>query len=797
MISKDRQKQRQHKKLFRIEKSYKNPRIIPKDKATSLSSIKKVMFLNMKRKNLSSQIVKSKEIPYNSSVMLLYDKEMTRSIKINESYIKMNKKLSIETIETDNKFKINTSNMYLYYHKSLNDQKSFNDQSQVSYHDEISSFINKNSLDISSCLSSIGTYYYDIFEKYLIDYIFNNKKQATENKAFNYSFSYSVQAYLSENLKKLKSEDQFKEFLNAYFNQNSNLNMNVFSNLIFLNNFRTSLLKGLKKLNSDNMAINDFQGNNEKKERRILSSTDTIENIESASGMRNDMINMRNVDYIEILNDLDQIVDAFYNIHFSYACIETKRIIDNDSESIEKEKENQVNEKEEFLHEVSIIKFQIGVFEQLSIYLKYLVELDLTHFNICEESFKYIFYGLKFSNNLTDLNLSHNNLASEGSFELGKLLSETRTLQRLDVSYCHLNDFSITSLVVGMKGKINKSLVKLNMSHNSKITVKSRYNLIKFISELEYLEVLNISSIEFDYMIFDGLNSLLLSKEISIGRLKKLVAIKVGFTEECLLNFAGLLVNDKKNVYFNRLETLVLSNNSLNIPNFFKTISKNESLKEIIIGNCKLNDDVTYGIISIILNCKLKSISLYQNSFSKNSILSFMILFIDEKDIYKTEIDTSTTFLSEKEKEKEKNKKEFDDRKTEINILNKINILYNSSLIINNDDESFGNIPSNNISINLNENPEKHVNSNIFMNHIQNLDKKQRISTVEKLDVSKNKCFFLLSEELFVLLKNLKIKNIDISGNFNEDTSCEKGLFSRISTLTKIRNKNHEMKIYI
>ncbi|KAL4237840.1 hypothetical protein ACF0H5_002552 [Mactra antiquata] len=97
------------------------------------------------------------------------------------------------------------------------------------------------------------------------------------------------------------------------------------------------------------------------------------------------------------------------------------------------------------------------------------VTTSLTHLNLSgckigDTEVDYISSGLYYNNTLVWLDLSNNNIASDGGKKLGGSLGETRSLQSLNMSWNHIRMDGAVGLLKGLQ--INESLIYLDLSMN-------------------------------------------------------------------------------------------------------------------------------------------------------------------------------------------------------------------------------------------------------------------------------------------------------------------------------------------
>ena len=738
-------KDQSKKKIFSIEKIKQDFKTIDYTSNSNILSLKKTMYLNHKRylydQSKSKINLSSSNISFKDTSILFYDKEFQNSIKLYPSCLLLSQNLTIDKIEQYMKSKI--SNMVFLQNQRSNCHKynNFPDKSILQEYKGANT-------DIYSLLTEHGSYNYDMIEKYLSNKIFQNKSNTI---LFNFILNYDIHIYLSDNLKKLKADEQFKNFVTTFFNQislnNSDIN-NVLKSLSIVELYRSLLYQGLKTI-----SLKDLSDINKSEDSisDIISSLVNNHNsfYDNKASMLNTILNIEKVASSNIIN-----------------LVEDPKIENDIIDDIKV-----IKEYSTFTSALSNkVKNDISIAHQITNYIELSSVIDLSHNTIDNDNFRFILPGLKFSTNLISFNLSFNNIGCEGCFELGKLLNYNGTLNNLDISSCGLNDLSISSLCIGIRDKVNSPITKLNLSSNNKITKKSSFNLAFLLKNLFKLEILNITNNDFPLLVFQYLNEIFKVETIP-SSLKNLIAIKTGLTSQESIKFAEIINSDS---YFSSLSKINLSSNDLNNPIFFQKLMNNNCLSEVIFANCKISDICMSSIIDLVMSTKIKSLSLYNNLLTnKESLLSLLSIFTSSEESnlnyvskITTEIDNSTN-LSDKDPE---------NKIVQNSILNYLN-LNNKPLL-----------------------EEKNTDVEIDKSFIRTLPTIEisSFSLLEKLDISKNNITNLISEELFNIIKKLKLKSLDITQNYSIDQiGFDKSLYMRILAASKITSKRFDNKIYI
>jgi Ran GTPase-activating protein (RanGAP) involved in mRNA processing and transport len=249
-------------------------------------------------------------------------------------------------------------------------------------------------------------------------------------------------------------------------------------------------------------------------------------------------------------------------------------------------------------------------------------EIDLTLNTVQEDRFLLLFNIISNTTSVKRLVLANMKLLHVGSYGLGRTLRLNKTLEDIDISSCYLTNPSIQALLLGLEDS-DSVIQRINLANN-KFTPEVGPMIAKLLGFCPDLLHLNLSKNDIGKgwrNIFIKLRQLLTNAE---GFLKNLIAIQSGVDDKGLSLLADILSHESC-----ELELLNLSENSLNNDGgrkLFKGIGKNNSLLELILYSCNLdNFCIDYLYEGIYINHSLVIVNLYNNKItSKEKLLFFL-----------------------------------------------------------------------------------------------------------------------------------------------------------------------------
>ena len=206
------------------------------------------------------------------------------------------------------------------------------------------------------------------------------------------------------------------------------------------------------------------------------------------------------------------------------------------------------------------------------------------------------------------IELNKNNFGVEGILGMYKVIIFNKHIKRISVKSCGIKTKHLKYLLKNLRIFENKSIEELDVSSNYIESDADEY-LVKILENLKGLKYLNLS-----YNNIKGGIASLFAEMKNLYRRKKtnletLILINCRLDNHDFYELGELL----KSKYC-QLKCLCLSMNKIpsNI-NFFKSLKKNRSLKEIYLYNCGISSDKEDEINRIISNLNFEKLYLYAN----------------------------------------------------------------------------------------------------------------------------------------------------------------------------------------
>ena len=206
------------------------------------------------------------------------------------------------------------------------------------------------------------------------------------------------------------------------------------------------------------------------------------------------------------------------------------------------------------------------------------------------------------------IRMNKNDFAIEGILELHKLMIFNKNIKEISVKSSGIKSKNLKTFGKDLKLFDNKSIEELDMSSNYIKSDAEKY-LAKLISKLKGLKTFTLS-----------FNTLKSGAAAFFATLKNLYRQKKTKLETLILNKCRLddisfyeLGEMLKSKYC-KLKCLCLSLNDIpSNVNFFESLKKNRSLKEIYLYGCGIKNENVDAIDRIISNSNLESLYLYVN----------------------------------------------------------------------------------------------------------------------------------------------------------------------------------------
>ena len=297
---------------------------------------------------------------------------------------------------------------------------------------------------------------------------------------------------------------------------------------------------------------------------------------------------------------------------------------------------------------------------------KYEIKIELQNFNMKESSVITLISGIKFINNIIEINLNGNELTPKACFCIGSFLKyHKQNMKLLSLARCSLNNTCLDMLVIGAtfsNEKLNKEkifLEKLILKDNE--NVKDDDNLdekypLSLIMEKFLIKNLNLMNTKIGN---NGLKKLsetfliLLNNQKEKGKefiLENLNLYNINLKNEESLELLGDVLSHEQST----IEILILTKNSITSPlsgldvepiffrNFMKKIAESKSLKELLLLKCEIGknkNDVEILCNMLEKNKKLESLRMFDNLINdEKDFLKILNLFSE----YKSELKNKT-----------------------------------------------------------------------------------------------------------------------------------------------------------
>ena len=264
--------------------------------------------------------------------------------------------------------------------------------------------------------------------------------------------------------------------------------------------------------------------------------------------------------------------------------------------------------------------------------------LTLSFCSIDNNALKFLLRGLKFKSlldkfNLTQLNLSDNNITEDGGEYLGQILIHFNKLQWLNISNNKINNKGAIKLFQAYKEILDTDYYKINEKESS----NSQNNLQNCFYNLNITNN-NSSSFNLNNLNLNSNNSN--NNQKQFNNLETLILIGIGiYSEECLTILGNIIKHPKCG-----LKTLVLSKNEIgksspydhqdnlrDIKYFLHCLEQNKTITELLLLTCQIGNDITEEIYQMLkVNRTIEYLVLYNNNINQQMVfLKLLSLFSD------------------------------------------------------------------------------------------------------------------------------------------------------------------------
>jgi hypothetical protein len=318
-------------------------------------------------------------------------------------------------------------------------------------------------------------------------------------------------------------------------------------------------------------------------------------------------------------------------------------------------------------------------------------KLDFTEYKYSRYTIQPLLSVLKFKENIIELNLSNNDIGYEGCYCLGKLLRINKNLSVLILSFCKIDNIGLKILLKGLKhnDEYEKyNLTQLNLSDNNITEEGGEYlgSILIHFNKLQWFNISNNKINNFGATKLFQAYSYILNKEYSnndnslylhnnnsseynynfnlnvssnnnnlnlslihsnssnkhLHNLETLILIGIGiYSEECLSILGDTLKHPKCG-----LKALVLSQNNLGNSNpknleyynnlkdikyLLQCIKENKTINELLLLSCQIGNNIIEDIYQMLkVNKSIEYLVLYNNNINQQiPFLKLLSLFSD------------------------------------------------------------------------------------------------------------------------------------------------------------------------
>ena len=233
---------------------------------------------------------------------------------------------------------------------------------------------------------------------------------------------------------------------------------------------------------------------------------------------------------------------------------------------------------------------------------------ELSEAGIDDKHLFIVIKPIRIDSRIAEIAMSRNRFGFEGILELRKALIFNKNIKKIYLNHCYVKSRYMHNFFYKLETFKNKNVETLDLSTNY---FRSDVDIIltKLISTLRGLKFLNLSQNNLRNGIgafFVALKNLYKKNETE---LETLILIKCHLDDISFYELGELL----KSKYC-KLSCLCLNWNSIpSDVNFFNSLKKNRSLKEIYLYDCNIGSEKIDEIERIISNTNLECIYIYHN----------------------------------------------------------------------------------------------------------------------------------------------------------------------------------------
>ena len=295
----------------------------------------------------------------------------------------------------------------------------------------------------------------------------------------------------------------------------------------------------------------------------------------------------------------------------------------------------------------------------ININKNYEIKIEAQNFNFQESSLIAFFSGIKFNNNIKEINLNGNELTPKSCFCLGNLFKYHKHLDKLSLMRCNLNNLCLKLFVIGATHNnedLNRKPIYIDhliLKDNDQINDEDNNNeySLSLIIEKFVIKKLNLAN---NKIGGNGLKKIcrtflkLLNDDDKNIALENLNLFNIGIQNEESLELLGDVISHDKSI----IKTLILTKNNITIipqsekndkpsnhnyfSKFMDKVAISKNLKELLLLKCNIgknNSDVDILCNMLEKNKNLESLRMFDNSISDyNDFIKILKIFSEYKD---------------------------------------------------------------------------------------------------------------------------------------------------------------------
>ncbi len=234
---------------------------------------------------------------------------------------------------------------------------------------------------------------------------------------------------------------------------------------------------------------------------------------------------------------------------------------------------------------------------------------DLSHAFLESDSSFIMASVIKYDNRIKEIIFNQNTFGEIGLFETGKNLIFNENVKTVNLGQMNLISTQLRYFNHGLIE--NNSVTELNLNNNIKINHTAGIEIAKIVLKLKNLSILNLNKCKLE----SGLKYIL--KAIYKNKIKIIQL----FLSKTFIDQIGIkILCDIVESSDCTIELLSVNNCNFNNKmgkKFLHSMTKNNSIEELYMYNCNLNDSYYNEIAQIIISGNLNVFSLYKNNFYK------------------------------------------------------------------------------------------------------------------------------------------------------------------------------------